>query len=235
MKKCILLLLCIVTTLFFCSKKEQHLSTQDGQPKAIWDTIPPLSTDTLSTTSIPKPEPQDTQSSETSEVREIKDTNARPGKMDFAILWQKYREAREKSKEALSNSEFHQALDHLKAAAIYAEKLDRGDLAAWQYNNIGYYSIQEFKGVTNYDYRMHHLRSISDKNQKEQYLSETKKIFSKNINLLTTAESYLKNALKIDEHYHDQDRTEKINSNLNFIIWVNNFLTNQEDKNGCNR
>ncbi len=139
-------------------------------------------------------------------------------------LWQKYRKFREESKKAFNNSEFQEAITNLKLAAKYAQQLGRDDLVAWQYNNIAYYSILEFKGVTNYDYRLHQLRSIDDPEKKEKYLEETKTVFQKNLKILTDAEEFLEKAYKIDENYKDQNRTDKIYSNLKFIDWVKNFI-----------
>ncbi|MFP4546862.1 MAG: hypothetical protein ACLFQM_01935 [Fidelibacterota bacterium] len=139
-------------------------------------------------------------------------------------LWQKYRTFREESKKAFNNSEFQEAITNLKLAAKYAQQLGRDDLVAWQYNNIAYYSILEFKGLTNYDYRLHQLRTIDNPDKKEEYLEETKTIFRKNLKILTDAEEFLEKAYKIDENYNDQNRTDKIYSNLKFIDWVKNFI-----------
>ncbi len=141
-------------------------------------------------------------------------------------LWEKYRKFREDSKKAFNNSKFQEAITNLKLAAKYARQLDREDLVAWQYNNIAYYSILEFKGLTNYDYRLHQLRSIKDPDRKEKYIEETKDIFRKNLKILTDAEEFLEKAYKIDENYKDQNRTDKIYSNLKFIDWVKNFTKN---------
>lgn len=141
-------------------------------------------------------------------------------------LWQKYREHREASKAAFNNSEFQQTIKNLKLAGQYAIQLQREDLAAWQYNNIGYYSILEFKGRTNYDFRTNQLRRITNEKEKQKYLEETKQLFNENMKILTDAQVYLEKAYKIDEKFDEQSRTDKIYSNLQFIDWVNNFLRN---------
>lgn len=141
-------------------------------------------------------------------------------------LWANYRESREKSKIAFNNSEFHQAIIHLKQTAKYAGLLERDDLKAWQYNNIGYYSTLEFKGLTNYDFRLQKLRTFKKKEARDTYLAETKEIFQKNLKILTDAEIFLEEAYKIDKNYNDKNRTDKIYSNLKFIDWVKNFLEN---------
>ena len=99
-------------------------------------------------------------------------------------------------------------------------------MTAWQYNNIGYYSIQEFKGRTNYDFRLYKLRTLIKKEVKEKFQAETKVIFKKHLKILTDAQIYLEKAYKIDENYNEQNRTDKIYNNLKFIDWVENFLTN---------
>ena len=229
MRKLLLLFFCLITMVYFCGKKQE-------EPKAIEQKTGPNTIEKLILKDTIKPVPQHEKSEEqkqieqeqiaTAKIKTNRETKKSAKEISTTQLWQKYKKSRESSKEAFNNSEFQQAIDNLITTANYAEKLDRNDLAAWQYNNIGYYSILEFKGKTNYDYRLHQLRSIKDKEETNTYRTETKKIFNDNIKILTDAEKHLKKALEIDANYTEKNRTEKINNNIKFIEWVKNFLKN---------
>jgi len=229
MKKLSILILCLITTFYFCGKNKEEQSVKEinlkPQPKV--EVIPQTKVEPVSEpTKTEETKQVDPEKKQVEKIIEKTTDNISEKEITSAQLWQKYRESREASKEALNNSQFQQAIDRLKVAAINAEKLDRGDLAAWQYNNIGYYSILEFKGITNYDYRLHQLRAITEKEANKQYLADTKKVFNDNIKILRDAKIHLERALEIDASYTEKNRTEKIKSNLQFINWIENFIKN---------
>jgi hypothetical protein len=219
MKKTSLITIIILIFLWSCGKKEK-------EKPAVPDTV--VTETTVKDTTIKPAETDTLKQAETPPQNPVPPEPAPQPAEDLSVmeLWEKYREFREASKVALNNSEFQQALTNLKLAAKYASQLERDDLAAWQYNNIGYYSILEFKGRTNYDFRIHNLRTFTNQKERDAYLEETKKIFKENLKILTDAETYLEKAYEIDKKYDDQNRTDKIYSNLKYIDWVKNFLNN---------
>ncbi len=139
-------------------------------------------------------------------------------------LWERYYLARSHSKQALSENDYPLAREHLLAAAKYAKVLNRDDIAAWQLNNMGYYAIQQFKKETNYQQRIKNIETMPLGYPKKAYISETKQIFKDHLNLLKKANNYLEEAYELDSQYNDDERTNKIYSNLKFVDWVFNFL-----------
>jgi hypothetical protein len=141
-------------------------------------------------------------------------------------LWAAYNAAKAAAEEAKEDGDIETAIKELLRAANYAKKLNRPEIAAWQLNNIGYYSIQKFREVTDYDNRMAKLNSMKPGKQKEEYLNETMSLLKRNKSLLTSAKPHLKEAQEIDNKLEESNRTEVIKSNLEFIKWVENFLSN---------
>jgi len=139
-------------------------------------------------------------------------------------LWKRYYAARSRSKEALTDNDFPLARQHLSTAAKYAKALNRRDIAAWQLNNMGYYAIQQFKQETNYQQRTKKIENMPPGYPKKVFILETKQIFKDHLNLLRKANTYLEEAYELDSQYNDDERTQKIYSNLKFVDWVFNFV-----------
>ncbi len=140
-----------------------------------------------------------------------------------AEMWAEYKAAKDAALEAKEKENLEDLKLALLRAASFAKKLDRPDIVAWQLNNIGYYSIQEFKKKTDYDQRMHTIETLNYGEEKKEYIAKTRKVFQEQMSLLTVAEKHLSDALEFDKKLNDKNRTEKINSNLRFIEWVQNF------------
>jgi len=139
-------------------------------------------------------------------------------------LWSDFRAAKASAEKAKEAGDIEEVTVSLLLAARYANELNRPGIAAWQLNNIGYYSIVEFKKRTDYDKRMAKLEFIRHRTEKIKYIKETKKIFKENIELLTNANNHLEDAYELDSNLNDANRTQKIYSNLKFIDWVRNFI-----------
>ena len=138
-------------------------------------------------------------------------------------MWNDFYAAKNSADSALIKENYTVAKDYLKKAAFHAMEVSRDDIAAWQLNNIGYYSIEEFKQRTDYINRMRTIENMRRGPQKNIYVKETKEIFKKHLPGLLNATSFLEDAYDLDKDFNDNDRTEKIYSNLAYIDWVRNF------------
>jgi len=142
-------------------------------------------------------------------------------------MWNDFYAAKDSVDSALSRSDFLMVRSFLKKAAFHALEVSRDDIAAWQLNNIGYYSIEEFKRKTDYNLRMRNIENMRRGPEKIVYIKKTKEIFKDHLLILLDATSFLEEAYELDKDFNDNDRTTKIYSNLTYIDWVRNF-TNAE-------
>ena len=143
---------------------------------------------------------------------------------DEAVLWIKYDSAKQLVDAAVLNDEHDSLMDALHLAAMYAMALQRTDIAAWQLNNIGYYSIEEFQKRTNYGKRMRQIETMPHDSSKIRYIEETRFILRSEMALLKNATRFLEKAYELNSNLDDPDRTQKIYSNLKFIDWIRNFI-----------
>lgn len=139
-------------------------------------------------------------------------------------LWKGYNTAKQKLREAKETGDILQIKKHLLDAAFYAKKLNRIGIEAWQYNNIGFYSIEEFKKRTNYDSKMYELSSMKPGPNKESFHNALKEELHKEFDLIKDAEKYLLISKKLDTKHADESRTGMIESNLSFIHFAKEFI-----------
>jgi len=139
-------------------------------------------------------------------------------------LWADFYAARDSAEAARDRRDITTVTAALAKASRAAISLNRKDLAAWQLNNIGYYSIEEFKERTNYTSRLRAIENMRRGSQRDLYIKETKRIFRDNLDLLTEATKHLEEAYELDKDLSDYERTQKIYSNLTFIDWVRNYV-----------
>jgi len=142
-------------------------------------------------------------------------------------LWVDFYAARDSAEAARERGDIGIVTTVLLKAFHAAISLDRKDLAAWQLNNIGYYSIEEFKARTNYTSRLSTIENMRRGPQKDLYIKETKRIFRDNLDLLTEATKHLEEAYEMDKDLNEDERTQKIYSNLAFIDWVRNYANSK--------
>jgi len=142
-------------------------------------------------------------------------------------LWAEYYAARDSAEAARSRGDIAAVTAALVKASRAAIGLNRKDLAAWQLNNIGYYSIEEFKERTDYTSRLSATENIRRGPQKDLYIKETKRIFRDNLYLLMDVTKYLEEAYEMDKDLDDDERTQKIYSNLTFVDWVRNYVNSK--------
>ena len=145
------------------------------------------------------------------------------------ILWKNYKTAKENLKIAKESDDIFQIKKYLLEAAFYSEKLQRNDIASWQYNNIGYYSIEEFKKRTGYVERIYLYSLKKNPEEQKKYAKETQQILKLEMKLIDDAEKYLLIAQKIDSGLNDDSRTETIISNLQFVKYVRDFMAYKTD------
>ena len=141
-----------------------------------------------------------------------------------AELWDNYNKAREEVNYYNENWDFDKLINALKYTAEISQKLQRPDIASWQFNNIGYYSIMEFKRRTDYNSRIKDIEAMPYSEEKLQYIKETKEIFRTEMPLLTSALDNLYDAIELDNLEPDKERQKIINSNINYINSVKDFI-----------
>ncbi|MEN8192020.1 MAG: hypothetical protein ABFS12_04345 [Bacteroidota bacterium] len=139
-------------------------------------------------------------------------------------LWETYKSSKSIAEENFSDGDFSSMIKNYEISANAAIGLSREDLAAWQLNNIGHFSIEEFMKRTDYNDRVRKLAIETDPIEKSTYFKETKNIFKKDYKLLLDAEPHLKRASRLDRKYKFSNRTKTIRNNINFIKWVREFL-----------
>jgi hypothetical protein len=138
-------------------------------------------------------------------------------------LWNIYKKAKSDANKALDSNDIETVVNNLALAGESAEQLGRMDIAAWQFNNIGHYSITEFKQRTSYDQRLQKMATMKAGNAKAGHQQATKDMFLKEFPLLEISAEYLVRAQIIDDFLEPSRRTDAIQSNLDYIEWIKNF------------
>jgi hypothetical protein len=143
-------------------------------------------------------------------------------------LWEIYNETRKNIKEAKLQERYTDLIKLLKKQSEIAEKLGRKDIEAWQLNNIGYYSIEEFKKKINYDETMAKIYSVKDKKKRKKIYDEMIKKMKKNYKLLEKSYPYLKKAKIISEENDDKKQKKVIANNIAFINDIKKMIEKAE-------
>ncbi|HPG37995.1 MAG TPA: hypothetical protein PLP19_06675 [bacterium] len=141
-------------------------------------------------------------------------------------LWNEYEQLKKDITFNKDNWNYPELVKSLNKTAEIAQKLQRPEIAAWQFNNIGYYSIQEFKNRTDYTNRMEDIRVMPSGAERDQYIQETRDVLRSEIELLNNAEQSLYDAIELDNQQPDKNRQDIINNNLGFISTVKSFIQN---------
>ena len=141
-----------------------------------------------------------------------------------ADLWEGYASSKLALESAKKANDIQGITSALLKAAHYAYELNRPDIEAWQYNNLGYYSIKEFKRLTDYKTRLSNIESMPPGKEKAATIENTRTLFRRQILLLNEASDYLKKADEVDKTLEISDRTLKIKSNMDFVRWVKQFI-----------
>ncbi|MCK5087960.1 MAG: hypothetical protein KAQ90_10590 [Melioribacteraceae bacterium] len=207
----------IFILLLYCGEKKEVPESPPKEEKVVTskdkDTL--ITNDTFST------------NEDTVEVKNILEEKEAPrdeGVKSIAELWKLYKDSKAKVSKALESNDIVAVIENLIVAAEVSVELSRPDIAAWQLNNIGHYSIEEFKRRTNYDNRLRQLALLPAGIEKSEYQTETKNIFKKELPLLLTGNIYLLKAQTLDNELEESRRTSIIESNLEYIEWVKIFV-----------
>ena len=151
------------------------------------------------------------------------------GMKSIAELWQTYKSAKISATKYIKENNLDSIVQYLNIAADAAYDLSREDIATWQLNNIGYYSIKEFKKRTDYENRIQVLDTLTNLKQKGLFLEETKSVFKENYEILSRAGSYLYKAQLLDCELEKSERSEIIDRNIRFVEWVSDFVLDNEE------
>ncbi len=149
-----------------------------------------------------------------------------------------YKKAKELAVEAEGAGDtFNAVANYIKAAQL-AGKSATPDIQLWQYNNAAYSLIKQFKILTGYEEKLQKLSEMKTGKEKIVYQTEIAELFNLQANLLDEAENILnegKGLLKEEEPAETANTKEaksttgpkdKIESNLQFINWVKEFIKN---------
>ena len=117
----------------------------------------------------------------------------------------------------------------MKAARL-TEKLGRPDIQSWQLNNIGYYSIEEFKDRVDYDQRIDKINKISNHKEREKYYQELVNDCKQELSLLKINKKYLQEAKVIAKELKDNEKLGIIRNNLNFIDEIEKMTESGAEK-----
>ncbi len=139
-------------------------------------------------------------------------------------LWAAYKKGRADAASQKKAGNLDKSIVSLLTAAKAAEKLDRPDLASWQYNNAGKQAIDAFRNETDYTKRMGKINTMKSGTEKIVYLKETRAALSGKMAILKDADKYLNKAEALNKKKRDKSRTRAIASNQAFIEKMKSFL-----------
>lgn len=141
-------------------------------------------------------------------------------------LWEDYKFTKDKIAEFVSENDLDSIRFYLNLSSDIAYELGRVDLAILQLNNIGNFSISEFKNRTDYDKRIHKLVTFYDMEQKTIYANETITIFKRHFRILNRSKQYITKAKILDSEFEPSERTKNIVENAEFIEWIRDYISN---------
>jgi len=203
------------------STMQSESAIDSGSVESSKDSVEAESTTTLVEGTEAKSEPVEAQS--TAPVKP-----AEPVVQNKAVLWRSYRQVKGDIKKAEAADNYQKQVKLLLQAADLANQLERQDIEAWQYNNVGYALIKDFKAKANYYDNMNELDNLVYKSEIEASREKIKAVFSQHLDLLKRAKLYLLRAERIDNDLEKSSRSHTIASNLLFVNQVMNFMGEQK-------
>ena len=141
-----------------------------------------------------------------------------------AELWNKYREAKDNLEAHRAANDYPAQIEDLKITARCANLLNKPDIEAWQFNNMGYFTILEFKRLAEYHERINRIETMKGGKAKTEFTNETRQRFADYFYLLESAERYLNKAKRIDKNLNDMNRTKMILNNKKFVDSIKRFI-----------
>lgn len=142
--------------------------------------------------------------------------------------YQEYLSVKNKAKQADAEGNTFKAVSNfLKAAEIASNSAD-ANVQAWQLNNAAYSLIVQFKKLVNYDEKLQKLIEMKPGKEKIASQKEMAEMLNLHFLLLEEAQGILDQTKDLGE---ELEAKEKIQSNLDFIAWVKEFISsNLNDK-----
>jgi len=135
--------------------------------------------------------------------------------------WDSYREARKVAIEAETAGNTADAVANYKKAAELAGKSATKEIQAWQINNAAFVLIKQFKALVAYDDKLAKLAEMKPSKEKLAFQKEMANMFSFKLDVLNEAKALLESGKAVDG---GEAPTAKIQSNIDFIDWVNKFV-----------
>ena len=132
-----------------------------------------------------------------------------------------YKEARKAAMEAEGAGDTVNAVLNYKKAADLAGKSATKDIQAWQINNAAFVLIKQFKTLVAYDEKLAKLSDMKPSKEKIAFQKEMADMFGMKMDLLTEAKDLLSQGKALEA---GEEPTAKIQSNLDFIAWVDEFV-----------
>ncbi len=211
----------ILLFLFSCQKDKTRNTQAEEKKQEVRDTT----TTSKEKTATKNVETEKPLSEESKKVENILEKTTLNKVKSISELWRQYKSSKASANMYISESKLDSVVTYLSLAADAAYELNRKDIATWQLNNIGYHSINKFKKETDYDSRMQQLAMFKNLRKKGLFIEETKNVFRNNFDILSRAKKYLHNAQILDNELEPTDRTGIIKSNIEFIEWIENYIS----------
>ncbi len=132
-----------------------------------------------------------------------------------------YKDAKKTASEAEAAGDTAAAVTNYKKAADLAGKSATKDIQAWQLNNAGFVLVKRFKELVAYDDKLAKLTAMKPSKEKLALQKEMANMYSFKMELLTQARKFLEPGKLLDG---GEEPTKMIQSNIDFISWVENFI-----------
>lgn len=137
--------------------------------------------------------------------------------------WATYKSSRAESKTNIANKDYKSAIENLLLAGETTVKLERPDIAAWQFNNAGKCAIDLFSENVDYQKRVAKINRMPYGDEKTAYMKECQKAYEKELELLIYGKLYLDLAEDLNEDDYQKGRYTAISNNKQFIKEIMSF------------
>jgi hypothetical protein len=132
-----------------------------------------------------------------------------------------YKKLRAEANDASAAGNTESAIAKYKEAAVLAGKSDAKEIQAWQLNSAAFELIKSFKTLTGYSDKIEKISAMGPGKDKFALQKEAAKLFADNIALVDDAKQLLEEAKALNA---GEGPADKINSNLDFVTWVGEFV-----------
>jgi nitrogen fixation-related uncharacterized protein len=137
-----------------------------------------------------------------------------------------YKKYKDLYEDAKYKEDYDLITSALKKYIEYAMKLNKTEVAIWQYNNLAYYNIMEFCYRTDYGNKKDIIYKMKNGEAKDKYIEEFKKILLSEYLYIEKANKNILQAyiLNSESKETNEQRTKYMKNNLHFIDEINKFL-----------